>query len=133
VIAGLFIPLAASAKLSNPGNAEVSFTALGPAGMKIVGTENELQVSDNGPAVNVAVPVEVMVRTLICMVTCSVYLPRCVALPVPVRSKKRVGGTTVPVSTAFTVPLNGVSAAAALTATVASDTAKATTSPTNSG
>ena len=66
-------------------------------------------------------------------ITCSVYLPRCVAVPVPSRSKKRVGKTTVPVSTAFTVPLNGVSAAAALTATLASDTAKAATSPTNSG
>jgi hypothetical protein len=56
VFAGLIFPLAASAKLANPGNAEVSFTALGPAGMKIVGTENEVKVFDNGPAVVVSVP-----------------------------------------------------------------------------
>jgi polyisoprenoid-binding protein YceI len=56
VIAGIFIPLAASAKLSNPGNAEVSFTALGPAGLKIVGTENEVRVTDGPTAVSVVVP-----------------------------------------------------------------------------
>jgi hypothetical protein len=42
-----------------------------------------------------------------------------------------VGKTTWLVSTALTVPLNGVSVAA-LIATLASDTAKAATSPTNS-
>ena len=81
----------------------------------------------------VAAPVELRVGMLITIVTCSVYLPRCVAVPVPSRSKKRVGETTVPVSTALTVPLNGVSAATALAATIASDTVKAATSPTNSG
>ena len=70
-----------------------------------------------------------MVRTLICIVTCSVYLPRYVAVPPPTLSKKTVGKTTrVVVSTASTVPLNGVSAATALTAMLASDTAKAATS-----
>jgi YceI-like domain len=56
LVVGLVMPLAASAKLSNPGNAEVSFTALGPAGMKIVGTENEVKVLENGPAIVVSVP-----------------------------------------------------------------------------
>jgi polyisoprenoid-binding protein YceI len=56
IIAGLLFPLAASAKLANPANSEVSFTALGPAGMKIVGTENELKVNDNGTTVVVTAP-----------------------------------------------------------------------------
>jgi polyisoprenoid-binding protein YceI len=56
MIVGLLFPLVASAKLANPGNAEVSFTAMGPAGMKIVGTENEVKVADSGPAVVVTVP-----------------------------------------------------------------------------
>ena len=79
-------------------------------------------------AVNLAAPVDDMVGMLITIVTRSVYLPRYVAVPVPSRSKKRVGKTTVPVSTAFTVPLNGVSAATALTAKLASNTPEAATS-----
>jgi hypothetical protein len=56
MVAAFVFPLAANAKLSNPNNSEVSFTALGPAGMKIVGTENEVKVLDNGPAIVVSVP-----------------------------------------------------------------------------
>src|SRR5690349_13909492 len=55
-----------------------------------------------------------------------------VAVPVPCRSIEAIGKTSWLVSTALTVPLNGVSAATA-TATLASDTATARTSPTNSG
>jgi polyisoprenoid-binding protein YceI len=51
IVAGLLFPLVASAKLANPANSEVTFTAIGPAGMKIVGSENELKVNDTGAAV----------------------------------------------------------------------------------
>ena len=78
-------------------------------------------------------PMDDMVGMLITIVTCSVYLPRYVATPVPSRSKKRVGKTVVPDSTALTVPLNGVSAAAAPAAPIASDIRQAATTPTNSG
>jgi len=60
IVAGLLFPLAASAKLANPANSEVTFTAAGPAGMKIVGTENELKVSDNGPSVVVTAPLQTL-------------------------------------------------------------------------
>ena len=84
-------------------------------------------------AVNVAAPVECLVMRLICPVMCSVYLPRYVAVPPPSRVIERIGKTVTPVSTALTVPLNGVSAATALTAMLASDTAVAATSAKNSG
>ena len=46
----------ADAKLSRAGAPDVSFTAVGPAGMKIVGTTTELSVADDGQAVTVTVP-----------------------------------------------------------------------------
>jgi hypothetical protein len=55
-------------------------------------------------------------------------LPRYVAVPVPSRFTERIGKTSWLVSTAVNVPLNGVSAATALTAVLASDTAEAATS-----
>ena len=47
---------AADAKLNRAGEPAVSFTAVGPAGMKIVGTTSELNVVDNGQALSVTVP-----------------------------------------------------------------------------
>ena len=47
----------ASAKLAKAGDATVSFTATGPAGLKIVGTTGELSVVDDGQTVTVTVPV----------------------------------------------------------------------------
>jgi hypothetical protein len=52
----LCFSLAAHAKLSRAAGQEVSFTLVGPAGMKIVGTGNELKVADDGQAVKVTVP-----------------------------------------------------------------------------
>jgi hypothetical protein len=52
--------LAAHAKLSRVAGPEVSFTLIGPAGMKIVGTGNELRVADDGTAVKVSVPLASM-------------------------------------------------------------------------
>ena len=48
--------VAAHAKLSKVSGPDVSFTLIGPAGMKIVGTGNELKVADDGAAVKVTVP-----------------------------------------------------------------------------
>jgi polyisoprenoid-binding protein YceI len=48
--------VAAHAKLSKVNGPDVSFTLIGPAGMKIVGTGNELKVTDDGAAVKVTVP-----------------------------------------------------------------------------
>lgn len=48
--------VAAHAKLSKVSGPDVSFTLIGPAGMKIVGTGNELKVADDGTAVKVTVP-----------------------------------------------------------------------------
>ena len=70
-------------------------------------------------AVNVADPIACDVRRSITVVTCSVKLPRKVALPVPSRVIERNGKTVVPVSTALTFPLNGVLAATALAVTIA--------------
>lgn len=49
-------PLAADAKLSRTGSPNVTFTAIGPAGMKIVGTTSDLNVDDDGQNVTVVVP-----------------------------------------------------------------------------
>lgn len=46
----------ASAKLSKVGDANVSFTATGPAGLKIVGTTRDLSVAEDGQSVTVTVP-----------------------------------------------------------------------------
>jgi hypothetical protein len=48
--------VAAHAKLSKVSGPDISFTLIGPAGMKIVGTGNELRVVDDGAAVKVTVP-----------------------------------------------------------------------------
>jgi len=50
------ISLVAGAALSNTGRARVRFTAIGPAGMKIVGKTSELQIVDDGKMVMVKVP-----------------------------------------------------------------------------
>jgi polyisoprenoid-binding protein YceI len=52
----LCFSLAAHAKLSKVAGPEVSFTLIGPAGMKIVGNGNDLRVADDGTAVKVTVP-----------------------------------------------------------------------------
>jgi YceI-like protein len=52
--------LAAHAKLSRVAGPEVSFTLIGPAGMKIVGNGSELRVADSGEAVKVSVPLASM-------------------------------------------------------------------------
>ena len=56
----LCFSLAAHAKLSKVGGPEVSFTLVGPAGMKIVGNGNDLRVADDGTAVKVQVPLASM-------------------------------------------------------------------------
>jgi polyisoprenoid-binding protein YceI len=56
----LCFSLAAHAKLARVAGSEVSFTLIGPAGLKIVGTGNELRVNDDGQAVKVAVPLSSM-------------------------------------------------------------------------
>jgi hypothetical protein len=56
----LCFSLAAHAKLSRVAGPEVSFTLIGPAGMKIVGTGNDLRVGDDGQAVKVSVPLASM-------------------------------------------------------------------------
>jgi hypothetical protein len=48
--------VAAHAKLAKVAGPEVSFTLVGPAGMKIVGNGNELRVLDDGATVKVSVP-----------------------------------------------------------------------------
>ncbi len=50
------VPLTADAKLGRSGDANVSFTATGPAGMKIEGKTSELNVNDDGSNVTVSVP-----------------------------------------------------------------------------
>ena len=52
----LCFSLAAHAKLARVGGPEVTFTLVGPAGMKIVGNGSELKVVDQGQAVRVMVP-----------------------------------------------------------------------------
>ena len=56
----LCFSLAAHAKLAKVGGPEVSFTLIGPAGMKIVGNGNDLRVADDGAAVKVTVPLASM-------------------------------------------------------------------------
>jgi hypothetical protein len=56
----LCFSLAAHAKLSQVAGPDVSFTLIGPAGMKIVGTGNELRVTDDGQGVKVSVPLASM-------------------------------------------------------------------------
>jgi len=56
----LCFSLAAHAKISRVAGPEVSFTLIGPAGMKIVGNGTELRVADDGQAVKVVVPLASM-------------------------------------------------------------------------
>lgn len=48
----------ADAKISQGGDSNVTFNAIGPAGMKIVGTTNELALGDDGNALTVTVPLK---------------------------------------------------------------------------
>jgi polyisoprenoid-binding protein YceI len=50
------VPLVAHAQLSSTGAAEASFTAVGPAGMKIVGQTHDLTVADDAQSITVTVP-----------------------------------------------------------------------------
>jgi polyisoprenoid-binding protein YceI len=56
----LTLPGAAGAKLAKVAGSDVSFTLVGPAGMKIVGQGSELRVVDDGQAVKVSVPLSSM-------------------------------------------------------------------------
>jgi polyisoprenoid-binding protein YceI len=56
IVAGVSFSWAAMAKLSKSGSSDVSFTAIGPGGLKIVGTGKEVRVADDGRSVTVAVP-----------------------------------------------------------------------------
>lgn len=55
VAAFVFVPADAGAQLKSAG-ASVSFTAVGPAGMKIVGNTSELAVADDAKKITIAVP-----------------------------------------------------------------------------
>ena len=55
-VATLAFPLAADAKLARTGSPSVSFTAVGPAGLKIVGTTSDLDVVDDASSVTITVP-----------------------------------------------------------------------------
>jgi len=54
----LTITAFAHAKLARTGDAQVQFTASGPAGMSIVGTTNELQVNETDNEVVIVVPLK---------------------------------------------------------------------------
>jgi len=56
----LCFSLAAHARLARVAGPEVSFTLIGPAGMKIVGNGNDLRVADDGQGVKVSVPLASM-------------------------------------------------------------------------
>jgi polyisoprenoid-binding protein YceI len=46
----------AEARLLKTGNPSVQFTAVGPAGMKIVGTTSDLTIADGADSISIAVP-----------------------------------------------------------------------------
>jgi polyisoprenoid-binding protein YceI len=50
------LPFAADARLASPTHAHVSFTAIGPGGMQIVGTSDDLTVGDDASNIKVSVP-----------------------------------------------------------------------------
>ena len=52
----VLVPLTADARLSATSGSQVSFVALGPAGMRIVGTSSDLSISDDAQNVAVTVP-----------------------------------------------------------------------------
>lgn len=54
--ASIGVSVAAHAALSRAGSAHVAFTAVGPAGLKIVGTTSDLDVSESSGDVKVRVP-----------------------------------------------------------------------------
>lgn len=56
VIAGLLVSLPADARVQHATNASVTFDAVGPAGMKIHGTTNELKAEEKDGKVEVRVP-----------------------------------------------------------------------------
>jgi polyisoprenoid-binding protein YceI len=56
VLAAVATPLIADAKLAGASGMESHFTAVGPAGMKIVGTTKDGRVEDDGTAMRVTVP-----------------------------------------------------------------------------
>lgn len=56
--APLVVTAVAHASLARAGDAQVQFTASGPAGMSIVGTTNELQVSETDSDIVITVPLK---------------------------------------------------------------------------
>lgn len=56
VLAGVTTPLIAHAKLAGASGMESHFTAVGPAGMKIVGSTKDGRVEDDGTSMRVTVP-----------------------------------------------------------------------------
>jgi polyisoprenoid-binding protein YceI len=55
-LSGVLTPWPADAKVTRSGAPAVSFSAAGPAGMKIVGTTSDLSVVDDGSNLQVSVP-----------------------------------------------------------------------------
>ncbi len=55
-VAAVLVPTFADAKLGGASGPQVTFTAVGPAGLKIEGKSNELSVSEDGTNVTIAVP-----------------------------------------------------------------------------
>jgi polyisoprenoid-binding protein YceI len=54
--AALFVATLAHARYARSGDAQVTFTATGPGGLKILGTTSELTVDDRGDAIAILVP-----------------------------------------------------------------------------
>lgn len=59
-LAVLAVSAAADARLGRSGEARVTFTATGPAGLNIVGTGNELQVTETEHDIVVSVPLKTL-------------------------------------------------------------------------
>jgi hypothetical protein len=60
-VVGLAVPLlahAAAQRLARAGSADVSFVAIGPGGIKMVGRTNELTVRDDGEQIVASVPLK---------------------------------------------------------------------------
>jgi polyisoprenoid-binding protein YceI len=55
-LAAVLVPFAADAHLASPTHAHVSFTAIGPGGMNIIGTSDELAVTEDAKGIKVSVP-----------------------------------------------------------------------------
>lgn len=54
--ASIALPIAADAHLTNASNARVGFNAVGPAGMQIVGSSDDLTVKEDAKGISVTVP-----------------------------------------------------------------------------